>query len=315
MITLSIIIPVYNGAQYIAQTLNSIAEQVNNESEIIIINDGSTDNSLNIIEDNYKKEINSGFFKVINQTNSGVSVARNNGIKHSVGKYIAFIDADDFILPGYFNEINTAINTRSMDVIELGYIPFVENDEVNINKACYCHNSFGLLNSGDVIKDVFSRSLFYPFLRVIKRSFFDEYQFPVGVKFCEDLILLQNVYRSIRTIYHIEKPLYAYRLNPNGATGNVKPEYINGMLEFYKSLLGKQDIHVMYLKANVFYVIYKVHENLNLKISLPSNIRKDSLVLLWALLWDKKITKKRKFIILSPNLFYMLRKIIKGSNQ
>ncbi|WP_166111546.1 glycosyltransferase [Pseudoalteromonas sp. Z9A5] len=314
MISLSIIIPVYNGEEYLTQALGSIVDQIDNQSEVIIINDGSTDNSLSIINNNYKNEIDSGLFKVIDQANAGVSVARNNGIKQSVGEYITFIDADDFILPGYFLEIQAGIKAHPVDVLEMGYIPFINKSDVSSGKACYSHNTFGLVDSSTVISSIFSRSLFYPFLRVIKRSFFDNNLFPVGIKFCEDLILLQNIYRQSKHIYHIEKPLYAYRLNPNGATGNVKPEYITGMLSFYTSLLGKQEVHIMYLKANIFYVIYKAHENLNLKINLSPNIRKDSLKLLWTLLWDNKITKKRKFIIFSPNLFYLLRKIIKGSN-
>lgn len=314
MISLSIIIPVYNGEEYLTQALGSIVDQIDNQSEVIIINDGSTDNSLSIINNNYKNEIDSGLFKVIDQANAGVSVARNNGIKQSVGEYITFIDADDFILPGYFLEIQAGIKAHPVDVLELGYIPFINKGDVKDAKACYSHNTFGLVDSSTVISNIFSRSLFYPFLRVIKRSFFDDNLFPVGIKFCEDLILLQNIYRQSSSIYHIKKPLYAYRLNPNGATGNVKPEYITGMLSFYTSLLGKQEIHIMYLKTNIFYVIYKVHENLNLKINLPPNIRKDSLKLLWKLLWDNKITKKRKLIIFSPNLFYFLRKIIKGTN-
>lgn len=314
MISLSIIIPVYNGEEYLTQALGSIVDQIDNQSEVIIINDGSTDNSLSIINNNYKNEIDSGLFKVIDQANAGVSVARNNGIKQSVGEYITFIDADDFILPGYFLEIQAGIKAHPVDVLEMGYIPFINKSDVSSGKACYSHNTFGLVDSSTVISSIFSRSLFYPFLRVIKRSFFDSNLFPVGIKFCEDLILLQNIYRQSKHIYHIKKPLYAYRLNPNGATGNVKPEYITGMLSFYTSLLGKKEIHIMYLKANIFYVIYKAHENLNLKINLSPNIRKDSLKLLWTLLWDNKITKKRKFIIFSPNLFYLLRKIIKGSN-
>lgn len=314
MISLSIIIPVYNGEEYLTQALSSIVDQIDNQSEVIIINDGSTDNSLSIIKNNYKNEIDSGLFKVIDQANAGVSVARNNGIKQSVGEYITFIDADDFILPGYFLEIQAGIKAHPVDVLELGYIPFINKSDVSSGKACYSHNTFGLVDSSTVISSIFSKSLFYPFLRVIKRSFFNNNLFPVGIKFCEDLILLQNIYRQSKHIYHIEKPLYAYRLNPNGATGNVKPEYITGMLNFYTSLLGKQEIHIMYLKANIFYVIYKAHENLNLKINLSPNIRKDSLKLLWTLLWDNKITKKRKLIIFSPNLFYLLRKIIKGSN-
>lgn len=87
----SVIIPLYNKADYLAKTINSVLEQTFRDFELIIINDGSTDNSLLVIEQFSDKRIT-----VINQINSGVSVARNNGVKWAKFEYIAFLDADDW---------------------------------------------------------------------------------------------------------------------------------------------------------------------------------------------------------------------------
>ena len=95
MTTVSVIIPIYNMENYLKQCLDSVLEQSLQDIEIICINDGSSDNSLSILEE-YQKEHK--ILKVINQKNQGVSVSRNNGIKEAKGEFIAFMDPDDYYL-------------------------------------------------------------------------------------------------------------------------------------------------------------------------------------------------------------------------
>lgn len=95
MVKVSIVIPVYNMEKYIAQCLDSVLGQTLKEIELVCINDGSTDRSLEILEGYVKKD---GRVRVISQENQGVGIARNNGIKNAVGKYIAFMDPDDYYL-------------------------------------------------------------------------------------------------------------------------------------------------------------------------------------------------------------------------
>lgn len=314
---LSIIMPVFNGEKYIMESLSSIVAQCSDsfDVEVIIINDGSTDNTLTLIENNYKKQIVQGFFKVINQENAGVSVARNNGIKKAKGDYIAFVDADDYILPGYFTEIFTKLNSNPVDILEFGCISFKTNADIDKAPPIYTHNTFGSLKTIDVITNIFSASIFYPPLRVIKSSLFENNLFPIGVKFCEDLMLLQKIYRESNTIYHIKKPLYAYRHNNEGATRNIKPEYISDMIGFYLEIADDKASYIKFLKVNVFFVIYKLHEITNKKIALPAAIQRDKLNLLISVLFERKVSFKKKLILLSPGSFYKLRKIIKGYNK
>lgn len=108
---ISVIIPVYNVAPYLRQCLDSVMKQTYFELEIIIVNDGSTDNSLQICEE-YKlldKRI-----QLINQQNSGVSVARNNGIKLASGDYVFFVDGDDWIETDAFEKVFTLINKNDL---------------------------------------------------------------------------------------------------------------------------------------------------------------------------------------------------------
>ena len=95
MVKFSIIIPVYNLEDYLYRCLYSVLNQDYNDFEIILINDGSDDNSLNIIEE-FKNQYCSKI-KVISQVNQGVSSARNKGLQEAEGEYIIFIDGDDYI--------------------------------------------------------------------------------------------------------------------------------------------------------------------------------------------------------------------------
>lgn len=102
-IKISVIIPVYNCGRYIGNTLKSVINQNFRDYEIIVVDDGSTDNSLEIINSTLK---DCGVkYKVIHQDNAGVSVARNHGIDISEGEYLVFVDGDDYILENHLSEL------------------------------------------------------------------------------------------------------------------------------------------------------------------------------------------------------------------
>ena len=103
----SVVIPLYNKEKYIYDCLMSVANQDYTASEIIVINDGSTDDSLIVIN---KLEQNISNLVVVNQKNGGEAVARNTGIKKTRYEYIVFLDADDFWLPNHLSQINQLIH-------------------------------------------------------------------------------------------------------------------------------------------------------------------------------------------------------------
>lgn len=109
----SVIIPIYNSIQYIRDTLESVINQTYQNLEIILINDGSTDNSLLICEE-YSQ--NDSRIKLFSQDNKGASAARNLGLKKAQGKYILFVDSDDYILPNHIESLVRALEKNNSDI-------------------------------------------------------------------------------------------------------------------------------------------------------------------------------------------------------
>lgn len=129
MLRLSIIVPVYNVSKYLAKCLDSLICQdlKPEEYEIIVVNDGSTDNSEEISRQYEKKYSN---IKVVRQENQGLSGARNTGIKLSNGKYIQFVDSDDYLVPNVLRTLVDKMETDNLDVLRFNYQNVNENYEV-----------------------------------------------------------------------------------------------------------------------------------------------------------------------------------------
>lgn len=134
MLSLSIIIPLYNKERYIATTISSILQQSFTDYEIVVVNDGSTDSSLTIVE-----QISDKRLRLINKQNEGVSATRNRGIQEARGQYIMFLDADDVLLPDALSEFERMrLESRGCDIL---IASFIEKDETGkIVKSCICKN-------------------------------------------------------------------------------------------------------------------------------------------------------------------------------
>ncbi len=113
MATISIILPIYNSEKYLKQCLDSVINQTFTDFECICVNDGSTDNSLSILQEYENKDKR---FKVFSKENKGVSDTRNTGIKLSIGEYITFIDSDDWVENDYLERLQNNFNSKDVDV-------------------------------------------------------------------------------------------------------------------------------------------------------------------------------------------------------
>lgn len=115
---ISIIIPVYNAEKYLRDCLVSIQNQTFTDFEVICVNDGSTDNSLKILEEFAKKDVR---FKIINQKNQGVDLTRANGYKKAKGEYIAWVDNDDLCQPDMYRKLYESASQNASDIVICNY--------------------------------------------------------------------------------------------------------------------------------------------------------------------------------------------------
>lgn len=215
----SIVVPIYNTALYLEKCLDSIKDQTYNNIEVILINDGSTDESSEIAEKYVREDIR---FRLIHLVNGGVSRARNKGIEIASGKYITFIDSDDVIKSNHIEKLVKCMPKKEGLCI-CNYIKvFSYKNEVGIKEI-----SEGIINPESLVKnlpDVFGgynwNKLYV--LEVIKSNniIFDE-----EITLCEDLLFtLQYLLAISGEIYYIQEPTYLYlqRQDSAVATFNIR---------------------------------------------------------------------------------------------
>ena len=137
----TVIIPVYNTEKYLTQCLDSVVSQTYPVNEIILINDGSSDQSYEICK-NYAAKYHR--IKLISQDNSGQSVARNRGLEIATGNYILFLDSDDWIDLELFNIAKEKLEAESLDALFFDAKIFQENEEDKVTKNIYDRSKAGL---------------------------------------------------------------------------------------------------------------------------------------------------------------------------
>lgn len=184
----SVIIPLYNKAPYVRKALESVCAQTYRDYELIVINDGSTDNSA-IVADEYLKATDGIDYQIINQPNAGVSAARNNGVAQAHGDYIAFLDADDWWEPTYLERMAQLIEDYpDAGLYACNYVYYkpgkthvalnIPTGYINYPKAYYESNAMPVWTGA----------------AMIPRKTFDEMGgFPLGIKLGEDFLLWSKI--------------------------------------------------------------------------------------------------------------------------
>lgn len=319
MIKLSLVIPAYNVEQYIVATLQSITPQLSDEVEVIVVNDGSTDNTVQSIEANFQNYIKTKQLKLINQINAGVSVARNIGIQASQGLYVGFIDADDFLMPDYVATLLDSINgskDKSLDIIEFGYKTFKQNySETTVAKPRYSNQRFGLRKCNRILNHVHAKASWYPWTRVFKRTLFNDKYFPPGVRFCEDLMIIPALYEEAGTILVLKKTLYAYRFAGVSATFNIRPDYFENLFNFYQTIPRNQGLRFDYLRFAVANAIYSCNMKSDSKYPIPKMIFSDLKKLRLNPRIYFELNSKRIMNLCFSDFYKMLKRIIRHENN
>lgn len=200
---ISIIIPVYNASQYLSECLDSVLLQTFTDIEIICINDGSTDDSLQILQAYQQK--NSRII-IIDQKNGGVSAARNAGLEIATGKYIGFVDSDDNVVPGYLTTLYNLI--QNADLAICGYMG---NREMNYQDGTVNLNTVELKTFTELLD---TGLLYAPWGKLYKTEIINKNQikFKHNVNYGEDLIFNLHYLKKITEIGITSKILYYYNV-------------------------------------------------------------------------------------------------------
>lgn len=229
IVKFSIIIPVYNCDKFLRRCIDSIINQEYRNIEIILIDDGSKDNSAKLCDDYANKDKR---IKVIHKENAGVSQARNDGLKIAVGKYICFLDADDYIDDKYFIEIEEILEKyKDIELINFGF--YSDVDDFNFNKLSsdVINYEDRLYESHDDIKkdfiNLWDHSMLYnPVNKVYVKEILDrnDITFP-NFNWGEDVFFNKCYLNVINSMYNSDKCFYHYVREREGAvTKSYKPE-------------------------------------------------------------------------------------------
>ncbi len=207
---ISVIMPVYNAEKFLKDSIESVLNQTYKDFEFIIVNDGSTDSSLNIISE-YKEKDNR--IKIINQENRGVSTSRNTGILSSVGRYVSFIDADDIWTT---NKLETQIDFFLKDTklkICGTWAEVIDQNNTNIGYFTYPPLSNRKIKISSSYKNPFITSSL-----IIKKDILkNDKLFNPKMRLCEDYEFITKYIHKNKSI-NINKYLVKYRIHQNSSS-------------------------------------------------------------------------------------------------
>lgn len=222
MVKISVIIPVYNVSEFLEEAISSLLNQTFSDFELICVNDGSKDNSLDILNQFAKKDSR---IIVIDKENGGCGSARNRGLDEATGEYIYFFDPDDYVLPNAFEELYNNITSNNSDLVIFKIAWFMEGEPVDYNRPLFNFdkifkgvdfNNF-TFNYKDVKGHVLN-SGFAPWSKLYKKSFLDKYddfRFDLGVAFDDVPFHVKSMLRAEKISFAPDY-YYHYRYaNPN----------------------------------------------------------------------------------------------------
>ena len=218
---ISVIIPMYNAQGQIRKCVDSLLAQTYKDFEIVLVNDGSKDNSLVMCKDAYGSDPR---VKIIDKPNGGVSDARNTGLRAASGDYVAFVDADDWVEPAFLARLHEELVQSDADVCIMDYKVIADHPEkiskrnIEKNESVSAHTA--LASFFDAGFPTFACAKLY------RRKIIEGLFFPLNVKIGEDAYFVYCALQRSRTVRILQDPLYNYWLdNAAGATNNFFRRY------------------------------------------------------------------------------------------
>lgn len=243
----SVIIPVYNVGNKLYRCLDSLIQQIFTNFEVILINDGSTDNSGEICD---KYSIVDERFKVIHQKNTGVSAARNAGILAAKGNYISFVDSDDYVRNDFLYYLYNAIVSFNADIVMCNYY-LISSLKDNI---CMKHGyKNGDIFDQDKIKKILYKHIkdndcttgyFSLWNKIFRRNFIKEnnISLDIDMSFGEDMMFVLQCLKFCRKIAFLDEALYYYEMTESGLFSSYRKSFLDDIMKCYSSLISQLKI-------------------------------------------------------------------------
>lgn len=301
MPSISVVIPLYNKENHIINTINSVLNQSYKNFELIVVNDGSTDNSLEIAN---KCLTNFENKKIINQKNRGLSGARNTGVYKSEGELVAFLDADDTWHPDFLKHIyDLYINFPEASLYGTNYLEKYDENNILEPKTNLDAN---LKNKSFIVKDFFEANYFQSIVCqssfATKKSVFEEVKFDEEINFAEDIDFYIKSNLKFKFAY-CYKALSVINLNvPNQITSiGIKDKTLPNFEAFKKDASKNESLKkfIDFIQYT-FLIQYKLNKDL-------SNFN-----LMFNKIDLNNLTQKQRFLLKSPvNLLKFIKKIKK----
>lgn len=276
----SVVIPIFNVEKYLEKCVNSLVNQIYKNLEIILVDDGSTDNSGNIANELSKSD---NRIKVYHKKNGGLSNARNFGIKQAKGKYIGFIDSDDYIENEMYEFLYNNLIENKADISICGrFVNYDDGRELTQYKT-------GIKKVMDNVDGLITLNSFKYFDmsacdKLYEKSLFNDIEFPYGLK-CEDYYTMYKLFDKSRIIVYESKPMYHYYQREGSISRNKimdtafidasksQVEYFN---EYHPELM--YVAYTSYVFANIThfnrFLKYNIECNEEIKLELKREVKK-----------------------------------------
>lgn len=250
----SVIVPVYNVEQYLEKCLSSIKNQTLQDFECIIVDDGSPDDSITICKRFAEEDKR---FKIIRKQNEGLSMARKTGYENACGKYLLFVDSDDWLEQKMLEQLVTPAEQSEAEIVICDYYKdFADHNEKVTYKL-----------PADKYKQVESFAvkpgyMNYFWNKLFLKSFFDssKVEFPKGISLCEDLYVTFKLFYLSKKVIQVNIPLYHYnRANVTSMTNNFTQKSYQNRLFVTKEILRfleENKTECDYSRISNFYKLY-----------------------------------------------------------
>lgn len=308
---ISVVIPIFNMEKYLRKCLDSVCNQTYTKLEILLIDDGSTDQSSKIYRA-YQR--NDNRIKIFCKENGGLSSARNYGIERATGQYIAFVDSDDYIHPRMFEILTNNIKENQSQIAICNFETIYEQGDT-VSKRENEQIDDKVYTDSEVMQLLWmeGRITVVTWNKLYVRSLFNSIKFPKG-KIHEDEFIIHHLLIQCKRVSVVNKVLYYYLKRNNSITSNIGWENIQCSIEAFQDRI---DLFLkVHDKLNMFYAIERLERYIieHYKIVKARKQKKRILrVFRQYLAWYKKtdIKFQRNFILFGvcPQLYYMKENI------